>query len=210
MGSLMDVVGCLLEKVSHFGKEKGGFFMSKVEKILVLMVVVLFVGAGLVYAAEADTADVDILVTPGISVTLSASPTYYNFGTVTVNQSSVSVNVANQIKLTNGGTVGVTLEKKMTNDGSWTLVQDAPDAKDEFRLWCVGNTDTQPAANVFETAYSTFAAVNTNNNLVDTAGSQISLDAGKGTTTWFRIDMPPTVSNNDPQKFDITFTATEQ
>jgi len=182
--------------------------MSKVGKILVLMVVVLFVGVGVAFAAgETDTADVDIYVTPGnITASLTALTTYYSFGTVDLSASSVSVS---GIVLQNGSAATVDVDKSITGVSANTTLAYPADEKDEFSLWCVGGTPTQPDGSVFGASHQFTDTEGAYNDLTDTSGTAISsLGVGLGTTTWYKITMPPSVTDSTQRKFDLTFQAT--
>src|SRR5262245_59732105 len=89
--------------------------------------------AGLSSKVQADpgipgvstTAVVDVMVSPIVTVDLTASPTYYNFGYVSINTSS---NSASAVNLQNTGNVGVTMQKHgqvSTVSGDWTMQQTA-------------------------------------------------------------------------------------
>jgi hypothetical protein len=170
-------------------------------KLLVLMVLVLSSAS----LALAGTADVNIHVTPGVTTTLTAETTYYNFNSVNVAQSSHSIT---GIVLVNAGSVQVDLEKAFTDDGSYTMA-DPVDGNNEVLLWCVGNETSMPSIGVFGASHKFDTAQDTFNDLTTSGGALIQLVGGAKTTTWYRIDMPPTVTNSDPLTIKIQFQSTE-
>ena len=180
------------------------------------LVMVMMLAAGTAFAVgETGMKDVDVYVTPGgITVTLTANPTWYNFGVVNVNTSSSS---ATAITLANTSAVSVNMDKTIaviTGGGTIVLVNAAPNAENEFRLRCVEkigratlNTDFADASADFSTTLNTY------NNLTTAGGStQVVLDADGGADysddIWFQIDMPDTVNDSTQRKFDITYRGT--
>ena len=165
--------------------------------------------AGQALADTAESGNISILVYPGISVSLKRVPTFYKFGQVNVNASSHSTS---GIALNNTGTVDVSLEKQVTaaSGTGWTLVTDAPDTQDEFRLWCIGGTATQTKEEEYEAVASTMGG-GVYSTLKNASNARVDLTSpGGGTTTWYQIDMPPTASNTAERKFIVKFRATSK
>ena len=180
------------------------------------LVMVMMLAAGTAFAAgETGTVDVDVYVTPGgITVSLTASPTYYNFGVVDVNTSS---NSATAITLANTSAVSVNMDKTVhaiNGGGTIVLVAAAPAAENEFRLRCVEKATRATLDTDFGDASADFStALDTYNNLTSAGGAvQVVLDASGGTDSsddvWFQIDMPATVNDSTQRKFDITYRGT--
>ena len=170
-----------------------------IKKLTVVVFAALAVAAmsGRVYASQTDTEDVDILVQPSVQVTLTASPTTYDFGVLDVGTSSYS---ATAVTLTNAGEVNVDIDVRVTDDGTWTLVDTESPDENQFSLRVGTGTERL-------TERTDFTALTT---------SDVALPGGSdvGTTqeigTWYWIDMPGSVTSTDQQKFTLQYTATSR
>ncbi|MBN2406238.1 MAG: hypothetical protein JXJ19_00945 [Elusimicrobia bacterium] len=184
-------------------------------KRILLMGGILLVMTGAL--AFAGTQDVYLYVTPtGITTTLSKSGDVA-FGDQAINTSTCS---ATGVLITNTGTVSVEMDKTVmfirddgVGDDVWALAE-STGTVDQCVLWCYANA-TEPAlgdygtAGSYTTAVSSFSTTfNTFNALKNGAGTQITLTPGQGTTTWFRLDMPNTVSTSNEKHIGVRFQST--
>lgn len=185
-------------------------------RIIIGLVVVVLLG-GVAFAATTD--DVTLTVTPGgVGVTITATPNSYAFGTVNLSLSSASVT---GILLSNTGTVGAAMDKKVqdiTSAGTaWSLAV-ATGASNKTVLWCFSQETLASIADFgtvgsYDSSKASFvvAAVPTAYNaLKDSSGNAVTINAGKGATTWYRIDVPNTVSASDAQSIVVRFLGTAQ
>ena len=172
------------------------------------LVMVMMLAAGTAFAA--DTQVVDIYVTPGnVAASLTASPTWYNFGIVNLTASS---NTAVAMALTNDGSCGCTVQGEISaNPSDWKATDADPvGLANQYRLW-VGTAAARVALNSFD-ALCNLGALNNPINLCNasggTGGGTIIPDAS--VNLWFQIDMPQDTNNSDERKAQVTFTATTQ
>ena len=181
--------------------EKGGLTMSK--RILIGMMVMVFGFAGL-YAGEAFE-DIDVYVTPIVTEALTASPTYYNFGSLDIGTSSNSVTA---LTLENTGQVGINIEKCVDDDGAWDVTASST-ATNGFDFWAQCKTARPALADYTSGNTHDFneTALDTYNNLTDDAGTQVSLGVDATASLWFRIDMPAGVTTSDQQRIDVKLKA---
>jgi hypothetical protein len=211
MDYLKIVIGKILKNISSLTKGE-----NKMSKKIIGLVMVMMLAAGAAFAAgETGTVDVDVYVTPGgISVTLTAAATFYNFGTIDVNTSS---NSATAINLANGSDVSVNMDKTITainGGGTIVLVNAAPTAQNEFRLRCVEHTARATSDAAYGNAAADFSTtLGTYNNLTSSGtATQVVLgangEADADDDVWFRIDMPSTVDDSTERKFDVTYQGT--
>ncbi len=179
-----------------------------VKKLLVTAAIMLLSGVSGLYAG---TANVDLTVSPGnITVTMSADVGTVAFGQVDLSKSSAP---AQGVILTNTGTGGVSLTKEITADGDWVIAE-STGTLNETVVWCFSQ-ETAPAIGDFG-AVGNYAAETSSfsttlsdpNPLNDSIGSQVTLNSGKGATTWYRIDVPNSVSNSNEQTITVQFTST--
>ena len=153
------------------------------------------------------TAIVDVMVSPIVTVDLTASPTYYNFSYVSINTSS---NSASAVNLQNTGNVGVTMQKHgqaTTVSGNWSMSSVA--ATNQFVLHVATASDRPSVADFAITDQKINAA--TLNNLKGIGGSsQVSLVPTENVSLWFRIDMPTATTVGAAQTVPIHFVGTAQ
>ena len=177
-----------------------------------LRLVCLVVGLGLIgslvgYGYAADTADVTLTVTPIVVAALTISPTTYAYGNLDLAISSVS---ASGLTITNSGSVGIKLEKTVTDDGAWILA-DATGQIDRFVLWSMTNPG-RPASGDFTSlnTHNFSTTLTEYNNLTDSAGTQQTLSPTNTANLWFRLDMPTSVSSGAGQTITVRVRATAQ
>lgn len=200
MDCLRMVVGRMLKGVSSMTKGE-----LKMKNKIIGLVMVMMLAAGTAFAAQ-DTAEVDIYVTPGnVTASLTALTTWYNFGTVNLAASSHSVT---GVVLQNGSASTVLMEKSITALSLGALVY-PPAAQDDIALYCLGDAATMPAPASFGATHEFTNVTGTYDTLADSAAADIiAVPVGKGTTTWYKITMPSSVSSSAQRKFDLTFRAT--
>ena len=152
-----------------------------------------------------STAVVDVMVTPIVTVDLTASPTYYNFGYLNINTSSVSAN----INLSNTGNVGVNMQKRGHNSasGNWTI--NTSSGLNQFRLYAATATAHPGAIGVFSDANDQLSTSLSNLRGVGGA-SQVSMNPGQAVSIWFRIDMPTGTTVGTQQSIPVNFVGTAQ
>jgi len=189
------------------GKE--GSTMSR--KMLIGLCVLAFGSA--VFAAT--TANVTLNVTPGgMGYDITTDNANIYFGDVELSKSSAPVQKA---ILKNVGTAPLKLSKTITSDDDWVLAE-STGTEDYCVVWCL-EADTAPGIAGFMTganygvSYSSFSTTLSEEScLQDSAGTQTTLNVGFGATTWYRIDVPNTVSLNGAgaQAIAVRFTASAQ
>ena len=190
-------------------KTKGGI---KMRKLIIGMMVVGLVGmmAGGVQGASTDAADINLFITPIVTVILDVSPTYYDFGSVEMETSTKTLNA---LAMTNDGNVGFTVEKAVWDDGGWDVTASST-TTDGFDLWAMVN-NTQPTLANFVTAVSSFNESGTGNDtymnaLTDITPAQVEMSPTDTENLWFRIDMPQYVTTEAQQKIQVRLKATSK
>ena len=172
----------------------------------------LSLNAGRVWAhsrtSVSTTAVVDVLVTPIVTASLIASPTFYDFGLLELNSSSYS---ASAINLDNNGNIGVTLQKHGadTLSGDWTIA--VTSGVNTFRLYAA--TATTPPAALSE--FDDTDRMNDNTTLTDldavgSGATQAVITSTESVDVWFRIDMPSATTVSAQQTISVHFVGTAQ
>ena len=178
--------------------------------ILVLMVVGL-VGmmAGMAQAQSTDSASVNLLVTPVVSVQLSVSPTYYVYGNVAV---QVSTCTTAALVLSNDGTVGVLLEKAIWADDDWDITLSST-VQDGFDIWAMTQV-LQPGQGTFTDNNDKFTKdlgdANYNTLYNRDGGVQEDLDCEETQNMWVRLDMPKYTTNTNEKTIQVRIKATNK
>ena len=172
---------------------------------------IISLGSGRVWAhngsAISTTAVVDVLVTPIVTVDLTASPTYYNFGYLNINSSSYS---ATAINLQNTGNVGVTLQKHGNNaaSGNWTIANSS--GLNQFTLYAA-TASARPAGIASFAAADRMPTSASPDNLQGVGGaSQVSMVPAENVSLWFRIDMPTATTVGASQSIPVHFIGNAQ
>ncbi len=188
--------------------------MSKTMKKLVVMLAVgvmaMVIGQSRLMAHNGSigvstTAVVDVMVTPIITVDLTANPTYYNFGLLDVNTSSYSATVVN---LQNTGNVGVSMQKHANDSGIWTV--ELSSGLNKFRLYVATATGRPNGIDDF-VSNDMMNDATTPNTLYGIGGSDpVSLIPQENVGLWFRIDMPTATSTGGQRTIPVHFQGTAQ
>ncbi|MBN2406237.1 MAG: hypothetical protein JXJ19_00940 [Elusimicrobia bacterium] len=181
-----------------------------------LFAVIVLLAAG--SSVMAGTQDVYIYVTPtGLTTTLSKT------GDVAFGNQAIATSTCSEtgVVIENTGNVNVNMDKTVLFvrlggvTESWTLAE-STGTVDQCVVWCYAN-GTKPALGdygtpgSYATAVSSFSTTKgTYNTLNNASGTQIALTPGQGTTTWFRLDMPTTVSQSGEQHIGVRFQSVAQ
>ena len=184
------------------------------KKLIIGLMAVGLVGMmGLpVMAATSDTADIYLLVTPITNVDLTITTTnYYDFGSVDLEVSTYS---ATGITLKNSGNVGITVEKAVWDDGEWDITLSST-VNDGFDLWAMANATIPGGLGDFETAKSSFSKSGAGayaymNDLTDSGGVAVEMDAEATENIWFRLDMPKYTTTNDQKTIQVRILGIEK
>lgn len=180
------------------------------KKLIVGLMVVGLIGmvAGSAMAATTDSANINLYVTPIVTVNLSLSTTYYDFGNVSVMTSTCSVTA---LTLTNSGGVGFHVEKCVWDDDGWR-VDYSSTTQDGFGLWAMTGA-SQPGQSSFTTGNThdfieTTEPPTTFNNLTNNTGTPVTMQPSDTEKLWFRLDMPYSVSSQSQQTINVRLRAT--
>jgi len=174
---------------------------------------VLIFGSAVVFAVP--TADVTLNVTPGgLGYDIVTDNADIYFGDVAVSKSSAPVQKA---IISNTGTASLKLAKTITTDDAWVLAE-STGVVNQCVVWCL-EADTYPNVAGFlqgasyGVSHSSFStALSQASTLKNSGGTQTTLNPGVGATTWYRIDVPNTVSGggSGAQAINVQFTASAQ
>ena len=176
-------------------------------KMLVGLCVLVF--GSVVFAAT--TQNVTLNVTPaGMGYDITVDDNAIEFGEVGLALSSAPVQ---KVIITNAGTADIKLSKTITDDAAWILAE-STGAANECVVWCL---DQEAYPNVagfagasYGVSHSSFSTtLSQESTLKDSAGTQTTLAPGIGATTWYRIDIPNTVSGggSGAQAIVVRFTS---
>ena len=177
------------------------------------LAVALMVGAagGKAWATN-DPAFATITVTPAADVSLDiVGTTTYAYGQLDVSAVSVSSVSASKITLRNNGQVNVKVDKRITNQGTWTA--GAAGGADTFALYASTSAARPSVADFAIDSHPLFGALNADTQLTGVAGIQPTLTTSGGSQTvdlWFRLDMPTSVTAQTGQEITMRFTGTAQ
>jgi hypothetical protein len=127
------------------------------------------------------------------------------FGTVTTSSQTVS---ADSSFVTNDGNVTETFSVSLTNPATWTAVQAAPSAAEEYALLALFNA-ARPAAGTFGYANHALSTTPVASSGTKFAGDQTGLSvAAAGTRSlWFRFNAPTSTAVTTQQSITVTITA---
>ena len=172
--------------------------------LMVVGILGMMVGTGF---AATDATMINLLVTPVVTTSLTVSPTYYDFGSVSVQSTTGSVTA---LTLTNNGDIDITVQKECTDDDGWHI-QVSSTAEDGFDLWALVS-DNQPNHTAFVTAIASFGKNDTyqvtNLHDADNSNAQLLMSKDQTDLMWFRLDMPYAVSQSAEQTIKVRLTAT--
>jgi hypothetical protein len=156
--------------------------------------------------AAGNPVDGTLTVTPVATVSLDLAPTFYAFGTVALSVSTRSMTMQG---LHNVGTVGVTMDKRIRGQGTWTAGTAV--GADQFILYAATSTAATPPVDTVFTTNARFGALNAVSGLNDGSGATNgALPLLSNTTIWYRLDMPSSVSSQTPQTITVRYTGTAQ
>ena len=181
------------------------------KRLVVGLVVVGLVGmmGGTAMAQSTDSANVNLFVTPVVSVVLNVSPTYYMFGNVAVQVSTCSIT---PLVLSNDGTVGVLLEKAVWADDDWNITLSSS-THDGFDMWAMTQV-AQPGQATFTDSNDKFVKTlgdSGYNDLYNRDDVQPEdLDSEETENLWFRLDMPKYTTNTNEKKIQVRIKATSK
>lgn len=127
------------------------------------------------------------------------------FGTVTSSSSTVSGSAST---VTNDGNVTETFSLSLANPGTWTAVQAAPAAPEQYALLAEFNT-AAPASPSFTYASHALSTVSIASSATQFAGNEtgLSLTAASTRSLWFRFDAPTATAVTTQQTITVTLTA---
>ena len=172
---------------------------------------ILSLGAGKASAHSGSytstSAAVDVMVTPVVTVDLTASPTFYNFGLIGINTSSFS---AIPINLQNTGNIGVTMQKHGNNtaSGNWTI--NTSSGLNKFTLYAA-TASARPAGIASFASADKLPVAASPDNLQGIGGStQVSMNPTENVSLWFRIDMPTATTTSAAQTIPVHFIGNAQ
>ena len=162
----------------------------------------VFLGAGqTAFAANPATISVTVTI-QNLSVSATGP---IAFGTVVASSQTVSSSAST---VTNDGNVSETMSLSLTNPSSWTAVQAAPSAAEEYALLAQFNSSAPTAASFTYTdhALSTTSVASSSSKF---AGNQTGLSVAASATRslWLRFNAPTSTSVTSQQTITVTVTA---
>ena len=171
--------------------------------LMVIGVVGVMAGVAL---ASTSSANINLLVTPITTTSLTVNPTYYNFGNVAVKTSTCSVTA---LVITNNGSVGITVDKTVWTDDSWDIALSSA-VQNGFNLYAMVNASAAGKA-LFDTGLSTFTKVlQTFNALTNSSAAAVSMVPDATNNLWFRLDMPKSSSTSSQKTIHVRLRGTTQ
>ena len=172
---------------------------------------ILSMNTGKVWAhngsAISTTAVVDVMVTPIVTVDLTATPTYYNFGYIGVNTSSYS---ALAINLQNTGNISVTMQKHGNNtaSGNWTIANSS--GLNQFTLYAATASARPSGIAAFANADRLPTSASPDSLQGIGGATQVSIVPSENVSLWFRIDMPTATTTSASQSIPVHFIGNAQ
>ncbi len=187
--------------------------MSKLRSLLLALPVILALAVVTAYAdveTSSDTATVGVYVQPQVVVTLTADPTYYDFGILPVNTSS---NSATSVDLRNDGDVGVTLQSQVisivsdaASEDEWEIAEST--GLNTFTLYHAADDDMDNLGD-YKDGHKLSDTVMRDLNKLD-GSTQAEIDFGQMVESWFRIDMPTAVEDTFQRTITVEVLATSR
>jgi hypothetical protein len=171
-------------------------------RIAGLLVLVGLVGTGqMAHAANPATISVTVTI-QNLSVSATGP---IAFGTVVAGSETVSGSAST---VTNDGNVTETYSLSLTNPASWTAVQAAPSAAEEYALLAKFNSSAPTAAS-FSYANHALSTTSVASSGTKFAGDETGLSvAASGTRSlWFRFNAPTSTAVTTQQTITVTVTA---
>jgi hypothetical protein len=154
-------------------------------------------------AHAANPATISVTVTiQNLSVSASGP---IAFGTVVASSQTVSGSAST---VTNDGNVTETYSLSVTNPASWTAVQAAPSAAEEYALLAQFNSSAPTGAS-FTYADHALSTTSTASSATKFAGNQTGLSVAASATRslWFRFNAPTSTAVTTQQNITVTVTA---
>jgi hypothetical protein len=176
--------------------------MRKTVKALAVVAGICLVSTGgLAWAANPATISVTVTI-QNLSVSATGP---IAFGTVIASSETVSGSAST---VTNDGNVTETYSLSLTNPGTWTAVQAAPSAAEEYALLAQFNA-TAPTAVSFTYADYALSTTPTASSGTKFAGGQTGLSVAATATRslWFRFNAPTSTAVTSQQTITVTVTA---
>ncbi|MGH7741211.1 MAG: hypothetical protein ACRENS_04240 [Candidatus Eiseniibacteriota bacterium] len=171
-------------------------------KLIGCISLALMLGSGgAAWAANPATITVTVTIQ---SLSVSATGAIA-FGTVTTSSSTVSGSAST---VTNDGNVTETYSLSLTNPASWTAVQAAPSAAEDYALLAQFNT-AAPTSGSFSYANHALSTGSVASSGTKFAGDQtgLSIAATGVRSLWFRFDAPTSTAVTTQQTITVTVTA---
>ena len=161
----------------------------------------LGVSVGPAWAANPATISVTVTI-QNLSVSASGP---IAFGTVVASSQTVSGSAST---VTNDGNSIETFSLSITNPTSWTAVQAAPSAAEEYALLAEFNSSA-PAAGGFSYANHALSTASVASSGTKFAGDQTGLSVAVSATRslWFRFNAPTSTAVTTQQTLTVTVTA---
>lgn len=174
---------------------------KKLTTLAVLTAVFVAGTGGTAWAANPATISVTVTI-QNLSVSATGP---IAFGTVTAGSETVSGSAST---VTNDGNVTETYSLSLTNPATWTAVQAAPSAAEEYALLAQFNS-AAPTAASFSYANHALSTTSVASSATKFAGNQTGLSvAALGTRSlWFRFNAPTSTSVTAQQTITVTVTA---
>ena len=157
--------------------------------------------SGVAWAANPATISVTVTI-QSLSVSTTGP---IAFGTVVAGSQSVSGSAST---VTNDGNVTETYSLSLTNPATWTAVQAAPSAAEEYALLAMFNSSA-PAGGSFTYADHALSTASVASSGTKFAGNQtgLSVAATGARDLWFRFNAPTSTSVTTQQSITVTVTA---
>ena len=167
----------------------------------VLLALVLTAVAGTAFAGNPATISVTVTI-QNLSVSASGPVA---FGTVVAGSQTVSSSAST---VTNDGNVTETYSLSLTNPATWTAVQAAPSAAEEFALLAEFNSSA-PGAGTFNYTDHALSATPATCSASKYAGGQtgLSVPASGTRSLWVLFNAPTSTAVTTQQNITVTLTA---
>ena len=174
---------------------------TRIGKFAALTLVLALGLSGTAFAGNPATISVTVTI-QNLSVSATGP---IAFGTVVAGSQTVS---GSGSTVTNDGNVTETYSLNLTNPASWTAVQAAPSAAEEYALLAQFNASAPTAASF---TYSNYALSTSSVACSATkfAGDQTGLSVSTSATRslWFRFNAPTSTAVTSQQTITVTITA---
>lgn len=175
--------------------------LQKLSRFAVLQLALAFSLATLAHAGNPATISVTVTI-QNLSVSTSGP---IAFGTVVAGSQTVS---SSSSTITNDGNIAETFSLSLTNPSTWTAVQQAPSAAEEYALLAQFSSSA-PAAGSFTFANHALSSTSASSSATKFAGDQtgVSVAASGSRSAWFRFNAPTSTGVTTQQNITVTVTA---